>query len=143
MLTIKNGYDDREVTIVARELRTGNDGEAVTLQPGESGEVEVDGDNQVSISTRGRQPGEPALTQAPDARLISGEDSVTAAAAEGPKLTEAGDDVVRAEIATMIGEKANLTQSGLPELPTLNERLAAKGFGPVDTARRKDLMPAA
>lgn len=141
MLKITNGYEDRDATVTSRHITTGQDGEAVTVAPGESAEIELDGEYQVSVSTRGRNPGEEPIRNTPVARVVEG-GTTEGAKSDAPTLNEASDDDVRTEIQTMVDEKANLTQSGKPELPVLNERLAAKGFGPVDSKRRDALMPA-
>jgi hypothetical protein len=58
----------------------------------------------------------------------------------GAQLREGSDDEVRSEIQAMVDGKEDLTRTGLPELPALNKRLAAKGIGPVDAERRTSLM---
>lgn len=131
MLKIENSYDDRDAIVTSRAVATGQDGPSVTAEPGETVEIEFDGDNQVVISTRGRAPGEAALEGQPVAHAVAPEGG----------LKDADDATVQAEIKDMVDNKADLTGSGAPNLVALNERLQAKGFNPVNAARRDELMP--
>lgn len=141
MLEIKNTSEDREVTIVVREVRTGRDGPSKTLTNGQSASLEIDGDFQAIISTTARGEAEP-MAEIPSAQVVGeegGEEQV--AGRQEEQLPEAPDDVVRREIETMVGDKINLTKGGQPELPMLNQRLKDAGFGPVNAARRDEMMP--
>lgn len=142
MIQIKNTYEDRTATVVSREVRTGRDGEAVDVAPGESVEIELDGDFQIAISTRGREPGELPESQHPVARPFDNVEAEAAAEVEVEEKPEADDAAVRKEIEDMVTNKTDLTQGGKPELPALNKRLDALGFGPVSATRRDALMPA-
>lgn len=166
---------DNDVTIVARETRTGRDGASQTFEPGEQGSIDIDGDHQIVISTTPRES-DVAPIDIPVAKreatasddfddldndtnseveatdtLTSGEGNDTIASEAGSdtvsspagadQLPAAPDDVIAGEIEAMIAEGANLTQSGKPELPILNERLASKGYAQVDGRKRDGLMP--
>lgn len=134
MLTIKNGYDDRDVTIVSRSVLTGADGPSVNLEAGGSAEIEVDGENQVAISTRGRLPGEAPLGLAPVANVVDNSGGGGKAA-----LVDASDDQVKAVMAEMVAQGTDLTSSGAPNAIILNAKLAERGLAPIDAARRDAL----
>lgn len=134
MLKIENTYDDRDAIVTARHVQSGADGQSTTLGPGESATIEIDGDFSVAIGTRGRNPGELPI-QMPVATKVGAD------AGDESTLTDADDDVVRAEIQDMVTNNVSLTQAGPPQLEALNERLAAKGYNPINAKRRSDLMP--
>lgn len=138
MLTIKNESDDRDFIITGRDVRSGRDGESTTLEPGESATIDAaDGEYQFVISTRAREEGEEALLEIPTAQKGERSDDRTE-----PLKTDASDDDVRSEIAAMIEAKEGLNGGGTtPTMDALNERLAAKGFNPVNAKRRDALMP--
>lgn len=47
-ITIK--AEDVAVTVIGRNIATGNDGEAVTIQPGKSATIEIDNGNQAVVA---------------------------------------------------------------------------------------------
>lgn len=72
----------------------------------------------------------------------SGEGNDVVGSADTTQLREGSDAEISEEIKAMIDSGENLTKTGLPELPILNQRLAAKGIGQIDAERRTSLMPA-
>jgi hypothetical protein len=145
MLKITNESDEQDFILTARETRTGRDGEAVTLEPGQTATIEIDGDHQlVAAPGGGRKPDEAAALEIPVA-TVEGKSTRAPTDADskpaGEVLPDADDDAVRAEINDMVTTKTNLTKGGSPELPVLNERLKARGFAPVNAERRDALMP--
>ena len=143
MLKITNESGDKDFIVTAREMLTGRDGQSVTVEPGKSASIQIDGDHQVVIATGGRKPDEAPIPEVPVAKIEGDESdaSTTSTTESTTTLPEADDDTVRGEIQAMVDEKVNLTRSGSPELPELNKRLEAKGFGPVNASRRDALMP--
>jgi hypothetical protein len=158
MLQFKNNYDDRDVTVVARRVFDGVDGGSVTIEPGEFGEIDVDKDHQVIVSDGQAEvddddddaSGDESISGSSGEDVISGtvdtSDTLSGGSAAddlntgGAQLREGSDDEVRSDIQAMVDGKEDLTRTGLPELPALNKRLAAKGIGPVDAERRTSLM---
>lgn len=147
-IKIRNDYDDRDVTVTARRIFDGADGNPTVLEPGEEASIDAGTENQVNLSVRLHDEAEeersadiPAASKG-DAVLDSGQgDDSISGSDGGAELTEAPDDVIRFEINSMVESKSDLTRSGGVNLEALNKRLADRGFAPVDGKRRDSLSP--
>lgn len=136
--------DDEEVglTVLNRNTRSGADTEAVTVEPGQSVEVEITDDFHLA-----------AFPSAPSAPLDG--PGITAPTIQEPKaskrtakadtdaeLREGTDEEVSAALAELRTTPGQLTSRGDVELPVLNKHLEEKGIAPVKADRRTTLQAA-
>lgn len=136
MITIQNGHDDRDITIVARSVIDGRDGEPTTVGPGRGADIVFDGNHQIVISAGPLQVGEIPATTPPVATL---HDSPAGA---GRTLTAATDDDIKAAIAKAV-EDGHVSAKKVPHMDAINANLAEGGFEPIKATKRDELLQAA
>lgn len=135
MLTIRNHYDDRDITIRSRERSNGRDGEPVEVTIGKGASIEIDGDHDIIISTRPREPGEAAITTPPIATVLE-EDG---ASEDRVELTDASDDEIKAAIEKTIAG-GHVSARGVPHMDAINAELKAAGRKDIKAAKRDELF---
>lgn len=119
-LIVKNLDEGRVVRVLTRSTRSGSDGPALLVNPGQAVEMEItDEDHLVAI---------------PADFLEAAEQAVALAV-----LVDASDEQITGIMAAMLSEGVNLTKAGGPELPALNERLADAGYSPIKATKRDAL----
>lgn len=135
-IIVQNPEDNEfSVTIQTRNSLTGGDGPALSIEPGQSAEVEITpNDHLVAIAGEGHTSNSD-LVAAP--RLLGAGD-------EGRSDTELNDGTDD-EIRGIVQARGDLpkTAGGSYKLSNVNAALAQSGFKPIDAAKRDELFPAA
>lgn len=137
MNIIVQNPDDSEFSVIiqTRNSLTGTDGPALSVEPGQSAEVEITpNDHLVAITGEGHQSNSD-LVAAP--RLLE----TGAQRQETTELNDGTDDEIRGIVAAR-GDLPKTANGGY-KLSDLNGALAQSGFRPITAAKRDELFPPA